>query len=94
MRVRFSVLVQTSPDSLLYNWYWCFYLEVKWPGHDITHPTQSSAKFKEKIELYHYPSLHFHGMLEGELLFTEIASMWLQWHSQKQEKSQGSKSAT
>lgn len=91
MRVRFSLLVQNSPDSLLYNGYWCVYLGVKWPGRDITHPPHSSAKVKERVELYHYPSLHFHGMLEGEILFTEIVSMWLQLYSQKQEKSQGSK---
>jgi hypothetical protein len=87
------MLVLTSPDSLLYDGFWCYYLGVKWPGHGITHPPPSSAEVKERIELYHYPSLHPHGMLEGEHLYVEIASMWLQFHSQIQKRSQGCKSA-
>jgi hypothetical protein len=65
----------------------------KWPGYGVTHPPPSSAEVKERIELHHYPSLHPHDMLEGERLYVEIAAIWLQMHSQKQKKSQGSKSA-
>ena len=51
-------IFRTSPDrpwgppSLLYNGYWVSFLRVKRLGCGIDHPPPSSAKVKERVELY------------------------------------------
>jgi hypothetical protein len=46
-----------GPPSLLYNGYQVSFPRVKQPRHGIDHPSPSSAKFKERVELYlHSPS--------------------------------------
>jgi hypothetical protein len=37
--------------SLLYNGYRISFPGVKWPGRGVDHPSPSSAKFKERVEL-------------------------------------------
>ena len=43
---------QWGPPNLLYNGYWVSYPGVKWPERGIDHPPSSSAKVKERVELY------------------------------------------
>ena len=38
--------------SNLYNRYRVSFLGIKWLGRGINHPPQSSAIFKERVELY------------------------------------------
>ena len=40
---------------------------VKWPGRGVDHPTPSSAKVKERVELYLYSPLRLRGLFYGEL---------------------------
>jgi hypothetical protein len=50
-------------SSLQYRGY-CFLLGLKRPGRDVDHPPSSSAKVKDRVELYIYPSpLGLHGLL-------------------------------
>jgi hypothetical protein len=56
-----------GPPSLLYDGCWSSFLEVKQPGHDIDHPPPSSTEDKERVELYLYPRLFLHGLLQGEI---------------------------
>ena len=49
------------PPRLLYSGY-----QVSFLGRDLDHPPQSSAKFKERVELYLYPHLGLHGLFQGE----------------------------
>jgi len=50
----------THPDqpwalpSFLYNGYWVSFPGLKQPGRGIDHPPPSSAKVKERVELYLY----------------------------------------
>jgi hypothetical protein len=41
----------------MYNGYWVSFLGVKQRGHGIVHPPPSSAKVKERVELYIYSPL-------------------------------------
>ena len=41
-----------SPPNHLYNGYRVSFPGVKRPGRGVEHPTQSSAKVKERVELY------------------------------------------
>jgi hypothetical protein len=41
-----------GPPSLLYNEYQVSFPGVKWPGHGVDHPPLSSARVKERVELY------------------------------------------
>jgi hypothetical protein len=43
-----------DPPSLLYNGYRVSFLGAKRPGRGVDHPPQSSARFKERVELYLY----------------------------------------
>jgi hypothetical protein len=43
-----------GPPSLLYNGYRVSFPGVKRPGHGVDHPTPSSARVKERVELYLY----------------------------------------
>jgi hypothetical protein len=55
--VRFSALVQTSPEahpSLLYNGQWVSFPGVKWRGRGDDHPPPSSTEVKERLELEPY----------------------------------------
>ena len=46
-----------GPPSLLYNGYQVSFSRVKQPRHGIDHPSPSSAKVKERVEIYlHSPS--------------------------------------
>jgi hypothetical protein len=45
-----------GPPSLLYNGYRVSFLGVKRPGHGVDHPPPSSARVKERVELYLYSS--------------------------------------
>jgi len=56
-----------GPPSLLYDRRWFSFLAVKQPGHDIDHPPPSSTEDKERVELYLYPHLVLHGLLQGEI---------------------------
>jgi hypothetical protein len=53
-------IFRTRPDrpcglpSLLYNGYRVSFLEVKRPGCGVDHPPSSSARVKERVELYLY----------------------------------------
>jgi hypothetical protein len=51
---RFSAPVQTGPGAhpAYYTKGPASFPEMKWPGHGIDHPLQSSAKVKESVELY------------------------------------------
>jgi len=53
---RFSAPVQTVPGAhgLLYNGYLVSFPGVKWLGRGVDHPPPSSAKVKERVELYLY----------------------------------------
>jgi hypothetical protein len=57
---RFSVPVQTGrpwgAPSLLYNGYRVSFPEVNRTGRGLDHPPPSSAKVKERVELYLYTS--------------------------------------
>jgi len=56
-----------GPPSLLYDRCCSSFPEVKQSGHDIDHPPPSSTEDKERVELYQYPHLGLHGLLQGEL---------------------------
>jgi hypothetical protein len=43
-----------GPPSFLYSGYWVSFPGVNWPGHGVDHPPPSSAKVKERVELYLY----------------------------------------
>ena len=43
-----------GPPRLLYNWYQDFFSMVKWPGRGLNHPPISTAKVKERVEIYLY----------------------------------------
>jgi hypothetical protein len=43
-----------GPPSLLYNGYWVCFLGVKQLGCGVNHPPSSSARVKERVELYLY----------------------------------------
>jgi hypothetical protein len=43
-----------GPPSLLYNGYWVSFPGVKRPGRGVAHPPSSSARVKERVELYLY----------------------------------------
>jgi hypothetical protein len=43
-----------GPPSLLYNGYRVSFLGVKRPGRGVDHPPPSSARVKERVELYLY----------------------------------------
>jgi len=53
---KFSTPVQTGPGDhpVSYTMGTGSLLGVKWPGCDIDHSPSSSAKFKERVELYFY----------------------------------------
>ena len=55
-RRDFTNLLRTAlvPTQPLYNDYWVSYPEVKRPGHGVDYPTPSSAKVKERVDLYLY----------------------------------------
>ena len=59
---RWDEIFRTRPDrfwvppSLLYNGYRVFFLGVKRPGRGVDRPSPSSAKVKERVELYLYSS--------------------------------------
>jgi len=55
-RARFSALVQTGPAAhpASYTMGTGSFPGVKQPGRGVDHPTLSSAKVKEKVELYLY----------------------------------------
>jgi hypothetical protein len=46
-----ATMKMVAAHSLLYNGYRVFPRGVKRPGHDIDHPTQPSAKVKERVPL-------------------------------------------
>jgi hypothetical protein len=52
MGARFPAPIQTSPASCTMGTE--SFLGVNWPGHDISHPTPSPAKVKERAELHLY----------------------------------------
>ena len=60
-------LTRPDPPSLLQNRYWVSFLGIKRPGRDAGHPSPSNAMVKERVELYLYPILGFHGLLQGGL---------------------------
>jgi len=43
--------------------YWVSFPDVKWLGHGVDHPFPSSAKSKERVELYLYSPWGLHGLL-------------------------------
>jgi len=55
------------PPSLLYDGCWFSFPGDKQPGDDIDHQPLSSTKDKERVELYLYPCLVLHGLLQGGL---------------------------
>lgn len=70
-----------SPHSLLYKGYGVPFPEIKWPGHGINHPPQSSAEVKERALLYLYsPSGFSWPVLGGNLPFylstSPVILMW------------------
>jgi hypothetical protein len=57
VEVRFSVTIQTHPrahPTFSKNGYQFFFLQVKQTGCGTDHPTPSTAKGKERVELYLY----------------------------------------
>jgi len=54
--VRFSTLVQTSPEAnpASYTMGTGSFPGVKRPGRGVDHPSPSSAEVKERVELYLY----------------------------------------
>jgi hypothetical protein len=47
----------SGPPSLLDNGHWVSFPGVQWPGRGVNHPPTSSAKVKERVQLYlHSPS--------------------------------------
>ena len=58
---------QRMPPSLLYNRYRVSFPWVKRPGRGVDHPPQSSAKDKERVQLYSTSPLGLRGLLQGEL---------------------------
>jgi hypothetical protein len=56
VQARFSAPVQTGPGvrSALYKIGIGSFPKVKRPGNAFTHPPSSSAKVKERVELYFY----------------------------------------
>jgi len=52
------------------------FVEVKQPGHGVDHPPPSSAKVKERVELYIYSPFGPCGMLEGELYLFIVLEFW------------------
>jgi len=43
-----------GPCSLLYYGYWVSFPGVKQPGHGVEHPSPSSPKVKDRVDLYLY----------------------------------------
>jgi hypothetical protein len=43
-----------GPPSLLYNGYRVYFPGIKRPGRGVDHPPSSSARVKERVELYLY----------------------------------------
>ena len=56
-----------GPPSLLYNGYRVYFPGVKQPGRRVHHPPPSSAKVKERLELYLYSPFCLHGCMYGEV---------------------------
>ena len=42
---------------------------VKPPGRGVNHPLPSSSEVKERLELYLYPHLDFHGLFLGQTFY-------------------------
>jgi hypothetical protein len=65
VRARYSAAIQTGPGAHLTS---CamgtgsLSPEVKQLGHGINHTPLSSAKVKERVELYFTPCLDLHGL--------------------------------
>ena len=57
------------PPSLLYSWYRVSFPGVKRSERDADHPPLSSAKDKEREEVYLYSTLDLRGLLQGEIYF-------------------------
>jgi hypothetical protein len=58
------VLIHLIPDhSLLYNGYLLSFPEIKRPGRGADHPTTSSVKVQERVELYTYSPCGIHDLL-------------------------------
>ena len=67
---RFSAPVQTGSEThpnLPYNCYWVSFCRVKRPGYGVDHRLPSSAKVKERVELYIYSSFALNSLFWGEL---------------------------
>jgi hypothetical protein len=62
-----------GPPSLLYNGYRVSFPGVKRPGHGVDHPPSSSARVKERVDLYLYsPSGPSWPVLGRTLLYLHI----------------------
>jgi hypothetical protein len=68
-----NLFFRTRPDLLwgphifLYNEYRVSVPGVKHPTRGTNHPPPSSAEVKERVQLYFYSTLVFHGLFEGEI---------------------------
>jgi len=58
----FHTLTDPGPPSLPYNWYRVSFLGVKQFGCGINHTFPSSTEVKERVELYLYSPLGYHGL--------------------------------
>jgi hypothetical protein len=77
MAARFSAPIQTGPDSCTMGI--DSFPGVNWPGYGTSHPSPSTAKVRERVELYLYstsgPSLPVLGCtLPFHLLCTNLVS--------------------
>jgi hypothetical protein len=71
VEARLSAPVQTDPgaQSAFYTMGTGLFSGVKRPGRGVKHPPASSARVKERVEVYFYFRLYLHGLLEGYLTF-------------------------
>jgi hypothetical protein len=64
MGARFFAAVQTDPGAhpASYNGYRVSFPGVKRPGRGVDHPPTSSARVKERVQLYLYSTRGLHGL--------------------------------
>jgi len=66
---RYSTAVQTwtGPTKFSVKWVPGLFPGGKGTGCDVDHPHIFNAKFKERVQLYHYFPLDFHGLFCGAM---------------------------
>jgi hypothetical protein len=72
---RIGVGARLSAPSLLQNGYWVSFQGLKQPGSGVNYPPSSSAKVKERVELYLYSPFgpSWHVPRQTLLFFLEIS---------------------